>query len=646
MVLNKKILNIILFLLFANYGYSQNKRIDSFKALIKTTDSLELKASLHGSVAWYNLARDLNLSQAHLDSSYAILSKIEYPKGLAQLNYRYAVLFRLKGQYEKALNYADKSYAYNLSQKDSFLMANDLFQKGVINSIKGDYKTSLKVYYNILEIYEDMNNPKSIGMTLNSIGIVQKNLEQYNAAIKSYNRAINTLKDTKYKNDLANAYGNLGSVFYLKKEVDSALKYLNVARELDKELDYSWGLSLNSYNIGEILIEQKEYKSSLVYLEEAYEIQKRNNYNTALSETRTALGKVYLKLGNLAKSERFLKEGLLNAPESKKALRELQFNLYDLNKKRGDYRSALSHHETFFAYTDSIRSKENTEYANDLEAKYQSEKKDKELAKQQLELEKQQLELEKQQSQTRLMTGLSIALLLISVLIWFLYQQRQKQKNQEIITLKREQQVKTLETLMEGEENERLRIAKELHDGVNVDLSTIKYKLTSLLEKNNEVINEAVTMIDKSCEQVRAISHNLIPPALKNFSLIEAIEDYIGTMNTIHEPEISFHHIGDSIQLSKKIEINIFRIVQELVNNSVKHANANEINVQASHRDDLIQLTIEDDGKGFHKDATTGEGIGLRNIKSRVDYLNAKMDFDTGSKGTSYIIEINTSELN
>ena len=294
---------------------------------------------------------------------------------------------------------------------------------------------------------------------------------------------------------------------------------------------------------------------------------------------------------------------------------------------------------------DSIYSKENKLIITEAETKYQSEKKDKEIAEQKLQLVEHEKEIQKKNIQYGYMTGAALLLLVGLTSLWFIYQQRQKRKDQEILTLKREQQVQTLESLMEGEEKERIRISKELHDGVNVDLSAIKYKLTSMLEKNNEVINEVVTMIDKSCEQVRAISHNLVPQSLKDFSIIETIEDFCTTNNSIHDPEITFTHIGDAITISKKAEVNIFRIVQELVNNSIKHAEATEINVQLSNHNNNLQLTVEDNGKGFKKDEIKSTGIGLKNIQSRVDYLAAKLDFSSNENGTSYIIDVNTEAL-
>ncbi len=243
------------------------------------------------------------------------------------------------------------------------------------------------------------------------------------------------------------------------------------------------------------------------------------------------------------------------------------------------------------------------------------------------------------------MNILIVSLLLASILLWFLFQQRQKRIQQQLITIQREQEVRTLESLMEGEEKQRLRIAKELHDGVNGDLSAIKFKLSSLLKMNNTVIKEAVTMIDRSCEQVRAISHNLVPPSLKDFNLLEAVEEYCQSMNSIHSPEISFQHLGNDITLDKKQEANIYRIVQELVTNSVKHAEAKEINVQLSHQESVLQLTVEDDGKGFDKNKVESDGIGLQNVSSRIDYLNATLDFVSNEKGTSYTISMDANTV-
>ncbi|MGI9552073.1 MAG: tetratricopeptide repeat-containing sensor histidine kinase, partial [Aurantibacter sp.] len=516
----------------------------------------------------------------------------------------------------------------------------------VIYSLMGDYEESLKAYYKTLAIYESLKMDGGVAFTLNSIGIVNKNLKNYQQAIDNYKRAIEIHKKLDDKADLANAYSNLGEVYWQQDSLATAEEYFVKAREIDIQTNDYWGLSINNQKIGRILYSKGNYEEAQTFLEQAYEIQQKNDFKTQIAITLSALGLVNLKLGNFDSCEALLKKGLTYVPASKGVMRDLHHNLYTLYKETNKGKMALGQYEKYTLYKDSLIDENSLKNLNELQIQYETEKKDKELAEQQLEIQEQQTELQKKKTQYSIMTGITIFLLVSSLLGWFLYQQRQKRKNQEILTLKREQQVKTLESLMEGEEKERFRIAKELHDGVNGDLSAIKYKLSSMLEHNTTVVNEVVAMIDKSSEQVRAISHNLVPPSLEKFNLVEALEDYCATMNAVHEPQVTFQHIGEEIRISKNNEINIYRIVQELVSNSVKHAEATEITVQISSRENHIQITVEDNGKGFDANEIDSKGIGLKNLDSRIDYLNATKDLVSNSKGTSYTLEIDINKLN
>ena len=311
-----------------------------------------------------------------------------------------------------------------------------------------------------------------------------------------------------------------------------------------------------------------------------------------------------------------------------------------------NYKEAYKFQSLYLVVKDSLFNEENIKSINLLQKQFETEKKNKEIAEQQLQLNQKETEIQKRNTQIIYMSGIVIFLLVLSLLTGLYFKQKQKRKNQEILTLKREYQIKSLESLIEGEEKERFRIAKELHDGVNGDLSAIKYKLSSLLEMNNKVIKEAITMIDDSCEQVRAISHNLVPPSLENFNLVEATENYCENLNAVNRETVTFQHVGEHIHMSKKAEVNAFRIIQELVSNALKHANAKEINVQLSHREGVVQITVEDDGVGFDKDSIESEGIGLSNIQSRIDYLNAEMDLISNDQGTSCTIDIDLNKLN
>ncbi len=644
-----RIVRILLIICLFNspvfFGQS-NRVIDSLQSVLRISTINSEKASAHNRLSWLFINDDVSVAKAHLDSSFILYTSIKDEKGIALCNYKYGVLYRVSGDYRASLDYINKYQIYAQSQQDTLNIANSQFQKGVVYSLQGDYENSLKEYYKTLAIYENLKDSTSMGFTLNSIGIVYKNLKKYNQAIQNYNKAVAIHTKQNDKNNLANVYNSLGSIYAEQKNYDKALAFFNKTLEIDIEIKNNWGIAINHKDIGTILIEKEQYSDALTHFIDAYKVQKTNNFNAEKAETLTKISLAYLMLGNTNKSEQFLKKSYQEKIPSKKVYKDLHFQSYQLYSKIGNSKKALYHYEEYSIYKDSIFNEDNLKNINVLEIQFETQKKDNEIIQQQLLLEQNENKLQKKETQYSYMTGIAIFLLVSSILTWFVFKQRQKRKNQEIVTLKREHQIKTLESLIEGEEKERLRIAKELHDGVNGDLSAIKYKLTSMQEMSNKIIDEAVEMIDKSCKQVRAISHNLIPPSLESFNLAEASEEYCHNMDATHSQQISFQHIGNEVSISKNAEINIFRIIQELVTNSIKHAEATKINVQMSSRKNTIQLTIEDNGKGFDKNQVEPNGIGLINVQSRIDYLQATKDIISNKQGTSYTIEIDTKKLN
>ncbi len=641
----KKIISVILYL-FISYSFLGQSNIDSLYNVINSTTEISNKAEAHNKLAWFFINNDISVAKAHLDTSLVLFTSIKDKNGIALCNYKYGVLYRVSGDFIASLNYMNKYLSYVVSQQDSLNVANSQYQKGVVYSLQGDYENSLKEYYKTLLIYEALEDSTSIGFTLNSIGIVYKNLKKYPQAIENYQKAVIIHKKSNDLENLANVYNSLGSVYAEQKNYDKALEFFNKTLEIDIKTKNNWGIAINNMDIGSLYFEKQQYKKALKHYFKSYNLQLANNFTANITRTLIKISATYLLLGDYNKSEFYLKEASDYLTSSNEINKEYHFQSYTLFEKLGKSKKALYHYKKYSVFKDSIFNKENIKNINLLEIQYNTQKKDKEILQQQLVIEKTEKELQKKLNQSNFMIGISIFLFIISILIWFVFQQRQKRKNQEIISLKREHQIKTLESLMEGEEKERFRIAKELHDGVNGDLSAIKYKLSSLSEMNNKVINEAIAMIDSSCSQVRAISHNLVPPSLENFNLIEAIQDYCSGLDAVQPVPIIFQYLGESISISKKAEVNIFRIIQELVSNSIKHASASEINVQMSCRDKNIQITVEDNGKGFNTNNIQTKGIGLKNIESRIEYLQASIDIVSNKHGTSTTVEIDTQKLN
>jgi len=603
-------------------------------------DSIYIKKSLD---------KAYNYEQTKPDSALFLYDKIikfsivnNYPLYTAKANNYKGIVLSDMGKYDSAVAYYNKSIAIFKSLNNKKGVAANLINIGNTSQLQGDLQNATIYYLDGIKIYETLKDDFRLSISHGNLATIFDAIGQKQDAKNNLFKSNRFALKVNDSTQLVYNYYNLTDLYFDENKIDSA--FINIKKS-NNYLNNSSSHHLKylvSYGRARYFIKSNNLNKALQTSKESLNYAKNIQNPYYLSLTHSLLGKVYFKQKKYNDALKETHKGLKIAKKygNKSNLIKINSQLSSIYDEMNDNKKALFYKNLQYKYKDSVLTALQKKNIHLINTKYQTEKKDKEIAQQ-------NLELQLQQTQYNYMTGLAIFLLIGSILTWFLFQQRQKRKNQEIVTLKREHQIKSLETLIEGEEKERLRIAKELHDGVNGDLSAIKYKLTSMQEMNNKIINEAVAMIDKSCKQVRAISHNLIPPSLESFNIIEATEAFCQNINAIHQPNINFQHIGEiPTNINKKDEINIFRIIQELVTNSIKHAEASEIDVQLSCRSKQIQITVEDNGKGFDAKNQKPNGIGLQNINSRVDYLQAKMDVISNDKGTSYTIEIDTIKLN
>jgi len=190
-----------------------------------------------------------------------------------------------------------------------------------------------------------------------------------------------------------------------------------------------------------------------------------------------------------------------------------------------------------------------------------------------------------------------------------------------------------MNAMIEGQEAERSRIAKDLHDGLGGLLSTVKAHFSNIqseiqkIEKIN-VYNRAHEMMDEACDEVRRISHNLIPGALRLEGLGEAVRHLGEETSDAHPFNVDVEIIGFESRMEESKEVFVYRIIQEALNNIIKHADAKKVLIQLSETDTEYHFIIEDDGKGFDP-LQIQSGLGLKSIQSRVDFLNGNLDIDT-----------------
>jgi signal transduction histidine kinase len=278
-----------------------------------------------------------------------------------------------------------------------------------------------------------------------------------------------------------------------------------------------------------------------------------------------------------------------------------------------------------------------------LDKKYETEKKEKQLIIQ-------QATINKKNTLNYMLIGSTTALFIISLLSYRNFSQKRKLQEQKITELENEKLLLATQSILKGQEEERSRMAKDLHDGLGGLLSGVKLQLGAmkgnliLSEENGKTFNRALSKLDESISEMRRVAHNLMPEALMKLGLQQALQDYCDGLSELQDFKINTEFYGLEKRMEPSFEIVVYRIVQELLNNSVKHSGASAILVQVMRQDKNLTITVEDNGKGFDKEAVL-QGAGLVNISSRVDYLKGQLDIKTDpGKGTSVYIDCKIEE--
>lgn len=570
------------------------------------------------------------------------LGKINLYKGYASaLNSQglidESITYKLKGlELCKEINYTKGEIIFNITLSNSYLSkkqpqkALEYLNKAEESAISNNIKETLwDVHLRKGSLYEMLNDTKKASFHLNKswdyILEEESNMESGMHRNKGY--ALFSFVDfySKYNFPVElSKYTELLAVYYSKKYINKVPPgHISIRNLFEKNSDVT---SIKQF--------EKNYRTA----------DSLKNINT-LVYCSLNLARLFLLKDNAKEAIKYLShtEQKLLPNENAQHLKEIYKSLVESHIANSNYQKAYDYKLKEYDLYKTITSEKMQASIAELEVKFETEKKDKEIANQQLELEQ-----KKSHFNLSLTGGLLVLITGIGFIIY--YKQHQKLKTKEIESLKTQQELVRLEALINGEEKERKRIAQDLHDGINGDLSVIKFKITSIdLDKfdsnDNSEFNTAVNMLDNAIDQIRHISHNLTPPSLQNFKLVDTIKQHCTKLESSNDINIDFQNYGNFPSLSEDHEIAIFRIIQEALNNTIKHAKASEVLVQINAHDDTIDLIVEDNGIGFNPKKNT-DGIGLKNIKSRSEFLKAKLQIDSNNNGTTITININLKQLN
>jgi signal transduction histidine kinase len=322
----------------------------------------------------------------------------------------------------------------------------------------------------------------------------------------------------------------------------------------------------------------------------------------------------------------------------------------------GNLKGAFEHLKKYDLIKDSLQNETSLKRIDFLEARYESEKKQTAIDKLEKETQLQSLSIKKKSSLNYFLIGSLAALMIVGFLGYRNFRHRQqfaKQQDelqqQRIRELEKDKQLVAVDAMLQGQEEERSRLAKDLHDGLGGLLSGVKFSLSNMKDnliitpENMTVFERSLDMLDTSIKELRRVAHNMMPELLTKFGLDEALKEYCNSINATDLLSVKYQSVGMDTRIEKSAEIIIYRIVQELLNNILKHAAAKEAMVQLVKEEGRLSIIVEDDGKGFETALIkNNKGAGLTSIQSRVDYLKGQLDIHSEEgKGTLVNIEIN-----
>lgn len=501
--------------------------------------------------------------------------------------------------------------------------------------ITARYDTAMNIYSELLKQYESLNDQVKQGKVLANIGSLYYTAGNQEKGKEYTLKALEMQRNTDDKRGTAISLVNL-SVFALNNgEYDDGIKYGDEALSLLKEIDLNY-YSAALLRVGYCYYMKGNHEKALDYTKKAIGIYKDNNNILGMMEAYRSQADYLIDMKKYPEAYSLGKEALALADTTNRLDLRL---LYDILKRSAIYLN-MPDEATYYS-GEQLRLKEedlNEEWAGKIaetEAKYEADKK---------ELLIKELRAERKTRSILLYSALAL-LAAGGIALWFLNKNRKQQQliaEQKIKQLEQEKQLAASHALLEGETTERVRLSRDLHDGLGGMLSVAKLKIVNMKgnltipEEDVEVLNSAIEMLDGSIKELRRVAHNLMPESLIKFGLNAALSDFCRSAE-----KVNYHFFGKERRLADNLEVTIFRIVNELVNNALRHSNAISINVQLILDDERASVVVEDDGTGFDISSIDGfSGTGLKNVRSRVESFNGIIDFHSSpDKGTEINVE-------
>lgn len=632
--------------------YSQSADVKNFKkSILAAIDTLEKESRVEAMIDlvyyYYDYVPDSAIFYA--DLAWAEAQSMAYAQGLISISAMKGSYYNDKGDYQKAKLHFEEALEENLLTKNVIRGAKIKDNLANVYISEGKYQRALDIKREVFEVFRLEKDSAAMYSSSTGIGNLFLKMDDTSGAMNFLKNALRFAREPREK---AVSLGNLAIIYKQLGELDSAFFYYEASLEQGVDMPY---FRMSTYqNMAIAYREIGNISKAKEYTDNAIAIAVSNQDDKFLTRLKILQAYNYLYENMPNQAEAIIQEikGRITSTTGQTIKLDFYKLRWKVAKKRSAWQEAESFGTRYLTLKDSIQNLEVKKELKALQTKYEVVEKDRLISDQNLQLS------EEAESKKRMLYWFLIIIivtLLISWIVWSFQRSKmllaEKDKLIQLEKIKQLEQEKKLimfDSMVEGQEQERIRIAKDLHDSLGSLMSALKSHLAAIYKEIEKIETvhidqEMDSIIDRAGRELRRIAYNMSPTTLANLGLKHSIEDLVVFYTNRGDTEINFQWLGDPLVYEENRDLMIYRVVQEILTNAYKHADAKTIKLQISILTDEIQLIYKDDGRGFD---TTDEqknkkGMGLKNMNSRVSYLSGNIEISSAmGKGSTIEIHV------
>lgn len=604
------------------------------------TQSLERGAAIRDTAILNKELKAVHqITRTFPDSAFTIAKQLLESSQAAQYHYGTTAayielgnIYRAKGAYKQAIDY----YGYGIRSADKgqqSLLAELYNHTGSMYTYLSQYEQAAKYYTQAISYAEKYPSADIPVETIYlNYGNVFSNLKQYGKAEYYFRKVLDKGRKEQQPSFIAGSLINLASLAKKRDQDSLGIAYLNEAITLSRKYNFPDKLHDALSNLGGIRMKQNKLEEALELCLQAKAVGAKypinpNHKNTVIAN----IGFLYLELKNYTEAEKYLLMAAAAPGKTPAEQKIISGQLAELNFSQGKYKQAYQYFKRFHEISDSLSGNEVAARVSEIETQYRSAEKDKEIISNKLTISQQKNNLDKKNF---LIGGILLGciILIAAIRVYYLYKNRK---------LKSEKELEQLKAFMEGEERERNRLSRDLHDGVNSQLTAIRLHLGALKSKPPELytrqdFQDIELMLGKTANDVRRVAHNLAPGELIANGLSRSITEFCDHLFAGSHIETDLQVYPGIDEINPEMALQVYRIVQELAHNIIKHAAATRVVLLLLHSGNELQIIVEDNGKGMGESSNNvvQSGLGLKSVQNRVHSYKGNLSVTSDHKGT------------